>query len=115
MSFNDMEDAAPSVKKETENKYREWLGKFTLLSNKAAAQTEEYGPVHKRMRNAKIAYVIFVLAMPAVFRYMLYSSVVYSELQNEFIAIGNGTIAMETNWKCRDCEGITGSFCEVAL
>ena len=106
--MKDIDLEAPNKVREDERRLREWLGKFTIITNKFSSQTEEYKTCEGRMYYARIAYVIFIFALPIVFRYSFYSSVTRIEQHSTYIPIGNGTIEMQSSWGCTDCEDLSG-------
>ena len=94
---------------EAENKERELISKNALISNNDAKPTEMYKGLAYRSKIAKYTYILYIFCVPMVFRYVIYASVKRTEGRGEFIAVGNGTITMETDWACNKCGfGIPG-------
>ena len=93
-----------------EEDYREKLSKHCLISNKSPQNTEAYDIVKRRGLIALIFYMIYVLTIPLVFRYMLYSSEIYDSYSSAYKSVGNGTIDLQTDWTCENCDFLSGTI-----
>ena len=93
---------------ESEAKYCDRLAKNCLVANKSVEDFEFLEIVKNRGWYARYTYLVFVLAVPLVFRYILYSSTVRTSYAVPYIPIGNGTINLETDWSCKNCKYARG-------
>jgi hypothetical protein len=86
-------------------------GASTLSASHKHRPTDQFFKVISRERPIAIFLTaLFMVVSPLVFRYAMYSSVTAGQPETKYYAVGNGTLALETEWGCTTCtetEGIT--------